>query len=330
MRLVRFSLLVLAAGLSASEYPRQTLRNAVGLEAVVMLPDAERGYYRGTRMDHAGMVAELRWQGHVVFAPWRQPHDPTSPDHAIGLAGEFDFHGPQGFAATKTGDTFLKIGVGKLIRPAEGKGAEAYFFNRRYEVAEAPPWTVTAGANGRALSMRQVATAGDAGYDYTCTVTLAADAPVLTITHALTNLGSETLATEHYSHHFFTFDAAEVGPGYRLSLPFDVRWDPVDARRTTLVEVRDRTIHLVEPLTGNGSLFLPLLHEAGVAANAFTIGGDTGVAVAYRGSHPATSWQVYAERSAMCPEPFVALTIEAGATTTFERRYELQLEADSP
>ena len=309
-----------------ADYPSVTLANDVGLEALVYLPDPEAGYYRGTRMDHAGMVGELRWRGHVVFAPWRKRHDPTSPDHAIGLAGEFDMDGPQQFATVAPGEAFLKIGVGKLIRPTAGERAETYFFNHRYQWAEAPTWNVAPSEDGRSVAMHQALTLGDHGYEYTCSVALEADAPVVVITHHLRNTGQVPLRTEHYSHHFFSFDGAPVGPGYALTTPFVPRWEAERANRfEPVAELDDHSLRFIAEIE-RGAVYTAFDTAATVAHNAFTIRGPAGLSVHYRGDRPVARWQLYAERHAMCPEPFIRLEIAPGDLATSTRRYRLTFD----
>jgi hypothetical protein len=36
----------------------------------VTLPDAQKGFYRGTRYDWSGIVTSLEWGGHVFFGPF--------------------------------------------------------------------------------------------------------------------------------------------------------------------------------------------------------------------------------------------------------------------
>ena len=52
------------------------------LRATIYLPNAESGYYRGTRFDWSGVVASLTWQGHEYFGQWFEKYDPTIQKHA--------------------------------------------------------------------------------------------------------------------------------------------------------------------------------------------------------------------------------------------------------
>ena len=57
--------------------------------AALYLPDAARGYYRGTRFDWSGVVSSLRWNGHEYFGEWFDKHDPVLHDGITGPVDEF-------------------------------------------------------------------------------------------------------------------------------------------------------------------------------------------------------------------------------------------------
>ena len=57
-----FPFLIMAQTYSPRDYPATELSNGV-LRAKVYLPDAEKGFYRGTRFDWAGVMGSLELQG---------------------------------------------------------------------------------------------------------------------------------------------------------------------------------------------------------------------------------------------------------------------------
>ena len=85
--------------------------------AVLYLPDAEHGYYRATRFDWSGVIADLQAGGHSYFGRWNPKYDPKLHDAISGPVQEYVTG--QGFDAAKPGETFVKIGVGVLRKPAE-------------------------------------------------------------------------------------------------------------------------------------------------------------------------------------------------------------------
>src|SRR5581483_4223312 len=76
MRLT-LALIVLVLGvarLRADDFPQTVLRNDA-LALTVYLPDAAKGFYRGTRFDWAGVVGAVQFDGHTLFGPWKEKHD---------------------------------------------------------------------------------------------------------------------------------------------------------------------------------------------------------------------------------------------------------------
>ncbi|MDA3960027.1 MAG: hypothetical protein PF961_04485 [Planctomycetota bacterium] len=306
---------MLALGLAASEYPHAVLTGADGLEASVYLPDAETGFYRGSRFCWAGMVSEIRWQGHTVFAPWRTPHNPTHPEHGIGTAAEFGLRAAVGFAEAKPGGTALKVGVGLITKPDD----KDYKFNNSYALAKVPVWVNE--ASDTAVVSTQTLKAGGYAYTYVVSVTVAADSPAVVISHALTNNGKAALVTDHYAHNFISIDGHPVGPGLAVALPFDPtpREDRVKnfAGATTLV---DQRIAFPAPL--KRTLWTPF-PKAQAGDNAFTVEAP-GVALVYSGTGAVDRFEFYATGKVVCPEPYVAIQVEPGATQRWELRYQLQ------
>src|SRR6266699_196136 len=102
------------------------------VRARVYLPDATTGFYRGTRFDWSGVIGSLEYAGHNYYPQWFQRSDPSvhdfiydgadivaGPCTAItGPAEEFVTNGKGlGFDQAKAGETFVKIGVGVLLKP---------------------------------------------------------------------------------------------------------------------------------------------------------------------------------------------------------------------
>src|SRR5579859_1561795 len=110
-------------------YPSTTISNGE-LRAKIYLPDAAKGFYRGTRFDWAGAFASLEYRGHEYYGPFFEKFDPAVADVEIGdpiKAGinsassgpvEEFVSGPDGTALgyneAKPGESFCKIGVGSL------------------------------------------------------------------------------------------------------------------------------------------------------------------------------------------------------------------------
>ena len=65
--------------LAGAQVPHAAIANA-RIRAALYLPDAQSGYYRGTRFDWSGVVASLEWKGHTYFGQWFARYDPKLHD----------------------------------------------------------------------------------------------------------------------------------------------------------------------------------------------------------------------------------------------------------
>ena len=64
-------------------YPQAEISNGV-LRTTVYLPDAEKGFYRGTRFDWAGVIGSLEYKGHSYYGPFFEKFNPAVSDVVIG------------------------------------------------------------------------------------------------------------------------------------------------------------------------------------------------------------------------------------------------------
>jgi len=318
------------------EYPRAALAGPDGaggaLNAKVYLPDAARGFYRGSRFDWSGIVAEVRWNGHVFFGPIHERHDPLRHDGAQGTPEEFGMDSPLGYDeagagppgpwAGGAGETFVKIGVGELRRPDDGK----YAFNRSYEIARAGEWKVR--AERSAITFEQDF-AGPRGwaYRYVKVVALAGpngagDGPRMTIRRALKNTGGKAIRTDHYGHNFVAIDGeASLGPGWRVEFPFELQTESFKDRGVSRIE--GRSLVFTGELGKGQSVFAVLKgFQKAEDARARVVSAKSGAAVTIRLDRAPAKMVVYALNPALCPEMFVAIDLEPGKemewTTTYE------------
>ncbi len=134
-RTLTLAALALAAGLLfAADFPQAQITNGQ-IRARLALPDAQKGFYRGTRFDWSGVILSLEYKGHNYYGPWFDKTDPkvrdfvydgpgivAGPCSAItGPAEEFSTNNRGlGYDEAKAGGTFIKIGVGVLRKPETG------------------------------------------------------------------------------------------------------------------------------------------------------------------------------------------------------------------
>ena len=294
-------------------FPQARIANdAVSL--VVYLPDAEKGYYRGTRFDWSGMIARVQFMGgRTVFGPFRTRFDPTLHDHVVGPAEEFDNENPPGYAGAKVGDAFMKIGVGLIEKVQE----EKYGFWNRYKLVKPGTWEITHGADW--IQFDQELALG--GYAYAYTKRISLKGMSFTIAHTLKNTGAKPLDVLTYCHNFVLLDDDPVGPNYRVVLPFRARLEP----KSDPAEARVEGNEIAFKDTVKSSVMLFLGGYTGAAAeNAATIENTrTGTALKFTCDRPVVKYNFYAEKTAACPEPFIRLKIEPRKEEKWETAYTL-------
>lgn len=320
-------LLTVAAGAAAAEtaapkepptmeFPQVRIANEV-LKLTVYLPDAEKGYYRGTRFDWSGQIARAEFQGHTVFGPFRTKYDATGHDTCVGPAEEFDIDRPQGYAEAEVGQTFMKIGVGLIEKVKEAK----YGFWNKYRIVAPGQWKVTSGKDW--VEFRHDLAGGDWGYAYTKRIALAAGKPAFTINHTLKNTGKKPIDTTTYCHNFVIIDDEPVGPAYRVTWPFDLQ---VKEGRGKF-EVAGKT--LAFPEVAAASVWIAFAGGMGrVADNAVTVENtQSGAGVRISSDQPAVEWRFYAEKTAACPEPFIRIQAAPGEEKSWRTDYAFQAGA---
>ena len=291
------------------------LRNSQ-INMALYLPDADSGYYRGTRFDWSGIIAKVEYAGHSFYGPWRAPHDPTGHDFITGPAEEFGMDDPPGFSEVAEGGSFVKIGVG-LLR----KSGAAYRFSGAYEIIRPGEWTVTSGQDW--IEFRQDFTGErDWAYRYQKRIELTGDAPGFTISHRLENSGGKRIYINQYNHNFTLIDGVPYGPDYTVTLPF-ATLEPQEIK-AEYADFVDGRIVVHKPL-GDESLWVKLRTDAGPAAhNAATIRCDsTGAAVHFQGDASTIKYNFWSVATAACPEPFIRIDIGPGEVQEWAIEYTL-------
>jgi hypothetical protein len=248
-------ILLFATGSNAqATYSNVTLQTKNGdLSVVVYLPQGikpkEPTYYVSTRFDHGSMIGNIERkttkpdgskESHILYdtQQWRVPHDSYWAESGVGLASEFgvgddgDFctflcgwkqesevtNGVLGYQEAKNGESFLKIGVGELVKGScvTCDSTDDYKFNSPYTYAKPPVWTLEEHTEENSIALEHEAVLNQHGYRLRKDITLIDDE--LHVKTTLTNLGRTPFATAWYSHHFFTCDANPVGKGYGVDL----------------------------------------------------------------------------------------------------------------
>ena len=297
----------------ADDYPKLTLKNDA-LSLTVYLPDAAAGYYRGTRFDWSGVVGYVKYAGHTVFGPWKDKHDPANFDDIVGPVEEFGTEAPLGYTEAKEGETFVKIGVGELVKPKE----ERYRFTHPYKIAKPGTWEVASGPAD--VSFKQTIQTRT-GYGYRYAKRVALEPTGFVIGHELTNTGTLPLESDHYNHNFFNVDDDPVGPNYRVTLPAPPAARDESGRYKELVSVRDGKTLAFSGVLDTGYVYAILDGQAGKTGPVVFSHAPSGLTMTAEADVPIEKVRFWATKRTVCPEPFVAVSLKPGETKSWAVRY---------
>lgn len=325
---------MLAAGSIAAQtypgaYPQTKLSNGV-LDATIYLPDAEKGFYRGTRFDWAGVIGSLEYKGHSYFGPFFEKFNPSVRDVEIGDPVEAgvnsaasgaveEFIGADevalGYAEAKPGEAFCKIGVGALRKQDD----QSYSSYTNYAILDGGKRTVKSGRTWIELT-QQVDCGSGYGYTYAKTIRLLKNEPEMTIEHRLVNTGEKAIDTRVYDHNFLVIDHQSTGPDVVMGFSF-----PPEPSRALhgLAAVRGNQLVFLKEFKGS-DVFDSEFSGFGKTAADYQIQVDnhkTGAGVTIHGDRPLVNVEVWAVRTVVAPEPYIEIKVPAGREFTWKYTY---------
>jgi hypothetical protein len=296
-----------------SDHPKVLLSNGT-LDALIFLPDPEKGYYRSTRFDWSGVVACVSYNGHRFFGEWFSDYDPHTNDAITGPVEEFRTEdGAIGYNDAKPGDLFVKPGVGVLRKVDDSP----YKFGFPYPLVDPGKWTIHTKPHSITFTHHLT---GPTGISYIYEKTLSLDGSTLTLSHSLKNTGQKTIDTSVYDHDFYIFDGHPTGPGISIHFPFKP-------------ELQDSLSPAAE-LEGNDIVYKQELQPKqtvasyikGYSNNAsdydFTIEDKkTGVGVQQSSDNPISRFYLWSIRTTVSPEAYIHLNVPPGQTSKWNIHY---------
>ena len=310
---VMFAPVLILGATRQSVTPAAEIRNAY-ITARLLLPDTAQGYYRGTRFDWSGQIAHLKAGAHTYFGQWFDRYDPVLHDAIMGPVEEF---GPLGYDAAKPGETFVKIGVGALVKP------DTQEHNRfgYYTIANHGTWKVRT-TRDRVHFVHQL-DAGGYAYEYAKVVRLVPGKPELEVSHILKNTGPQRIRTNVYSHNFLVIDEKTTGKDVTVVFPYPVSaaagrgfGDVVSATKNEIVFHRD--------LESGDAVFSPDITGFGPTVKDFDIRVEnrvTGAGVRLTGDQPLARVVFWAAHKAISPETYVDIDVASGEEFRWVFRY---------
>lgn len=279
-------------------------------------PDGEKGYYRGTRFDWAGVFESIEYKDCNYTEEWFEGYSPVRHDAVCGPAEEFS---PIGLDEAKVGEPFLKIGVG-MLEKMEGE----YDRFKLHKIVNPGKRTVEV-TEDSVIQGHVLESEEDFAYEYFKTVRLTGP-DSFRISHRLTNTGSRPLKGDVYNHNFFTLGLLQTGPDRQLDFPFRPEGD----WRAEYSEVgfTETGIRFTRTLNKGESVFTGNLHEAGKgmtgSPNTFMLRDvKTGRGVCASCAVPMTKAVFWAYHLIVCIEPYIDFNVAPGETFEFDIDYKL-------
>jgi hypothetical protein len=315
----------------AADPPEAAISNGQ-IKAKLYLPDANDGYYRGTRFDWSGAIYSLQYKGHDYYGPWYQKrradvHDfvyegddiVAGPCSAVtGPVEEYSTDGQAlGYAEAQPGGSFIKIGVGVLRKPDDAP----YDHYKNYEVTDPGKWTIHRGSDSVEF-IQELSGPNGYAYVYRKTVRLTKGKPQMVLQHSLKNTGTRAIASNVYDHNFLVLDRQAPGPGLTITFPFEIetnrppKADLAEIQGTRIVyekTLRDRdVVSTAIQGFGNSPKDYDIRIESAAAGAGMRITAD-------RPMSRAALWSI---RSVAAVEPYIDLSIEPGSESTWTLTYD--------
>ena len=312
-RIIFISLLFCCFG-SAAQPPHSFIHND-SIVADLYLPDASKGYYRATRFDWSGLIASLEYKGHSYFGQWFEKYSPTTHDAVTGPVESF---GPVGYDEAKPGETFVKIGVGVLRKPAE----KMYQSFRLYDIVDGGKWIIKKKTN-EVKFIQELRDSTGYAYVYTKTIKLVKGKPQLILEHSLKNTGQKTIETDVFDHNFPVIDKEPTGPAMKIRFPFNVQAE--GKGWGVLAQTNGNEIIFLRELGGKESVYSAGLQGFGNTANDYNFNiqnQKTGAGIKITGDQPLEKLVYWACSTTACPEPYIKLKILPGEEMKWNIKYE--------
>lgn len=306
-----------------NKFPEAVLSNGV-VQAVVYLPDAQNGYYRGSRFDWSGVVPCLTFKGHTYFGIWFDRYDPTIHDAIAGPVEEFrsgDGLSSIGYGEAQPGGLFIKPGVG-VLRKVDNS---PYKFAFTYEQVDRGKWTVRVKRDQVTFTQTLRSPIG-ISFVYEKTLKLARNEPVLLLEHRFKNIGSKPIDSQVYDHDFYMIDKTPTGPGMVVHFPF------APQAKTSLgprAEIDGHDLVYLQNLSSQSpgatrvqvSSFLTGFSNNPADYDITVENKNTGVGVEQTADVPISQLNFWSISTTICPEAYIHLNIAPGQSTHWNIRY---------
>lgn len=304
---------LISCAIQSIENPQAEISNGI-IKAHLYLPDAQIGYYQGTRFDWSGIISSLEYKDHNYFGQWFKEYSPTKHDAVMGPAEAFS---PLNYEEADSGGTFIQIGVGAMTKPSDEKHNT---FNT-YPIVDPGIWKVEQKADK--VQFMQVLNNANFSYEYTKSVQLIKDKPEMVISHILKNTGERTIETSVFNHNFFVIDNQPTGEGFTLTFPVNV--SGTGKGMGDIIEIHGKKIIFKRDMVEGEHFMCKSLEGINGSVKDFDIRVDnlnTGAGVRITGDQPLSKLVFWGSSTTLCPETYIDIKLEPGEDFTWSYFYE--------
>jgi hypothetical protein len=140
--------------------------------------------------------------------------------------------------------------------------------------------------------------------------------------HSLKNTGRRAVQTSVYNHNFLVLDGQAPGPGFVITVPFQIQTPRPPAKE--LAEIRGNQIVYLKTLQNRDIVTTPLrgfISDSPKDNDIRVENGRLGVGMRITADRPLSSESLWSIRSVLAMEPFVSMSIEPGNEFTWKSTY---------
>ena len=301
-----------------SQYPQAQIANDL-VTMDLLLPDFEKGSYRATRFDWSGIISRLRYKDHEYIEYWKSTHDPLIHEDLSGPVESSNMPG-LGFDEAKPGGKFIRLGIGTLERP-DDKPHEIF---KTYKILDHGEWEVKKGKDWISFQQNLSSDIGY-GYVYTKKIELKSNEPGFRIIHILENKGEKTIITDQYNHNFFIIDGTGSGPAIEVEFPYNIS---TENDLEDKMQISGSNLKFLRDFEKGESIWMELDgYSSDLDDHLVTVRNvKSGAGFRFSIDKPLSKMVFWACQTTYCPENFIMLNIEPGATETWKSDYTLFVE----
>jgi hypothetical protein len=311
---ITFASFLLMSLSSYAQIPQTTISNGI-IHAKIYLPDADSGYYRGTRFDWSGITPVIEYKGHSYCAQWFENYSPTLHHAVMGPAEAFS---PLKYEKAKKGEHFITIGVGALLKEND----TPYSPYQYYKISNAGKWKISVSNN----EIEFIHTLNDTAcsYEYLKKLVLVKGKPILELKHRLKNTGTQVIEADVYDHNFFFIDQQTTGPQSTILFPFNLVEKKEGQGLGEMVSIKDNQIAFNRAFSDKETAYTRLegYMENPKDYDIRIENRNTGAAVRITADQAMSKLIFWACFNIFCPEPYIHFKINPGETFSWNITYQ--------